>query len=609
MLATQLRGGILALVLIGATRAMGAGITPAGYIEDVYTDRARYAPGETVAVTVELVNATRHDLSGAILVLSGTHLDAAAGEIRAHLDLGRGERRRAVLHWSPPPLDFRGYLVEVRLMDAAGQELDRAFTAVDVSSDWRRFPRYAYLAWFGPGVDTEAWVGELCKFHLNGLQFYDFQYKHHQPLAGTAAAPWEEWRDIAGRTTRRSTILGFLRAARTRRMTTMAYNASYGAYADAFHDGSGVRLEWAAWPDASGPRTEETVKSFGPLPAGWATPRLLLMNQNHREWQDYLFARMADLFAAYPFDGWHIDTYGDRGAYAYDGTFLDYTAGFRPFADRAREILGRRVVLNTVAGRGQTEMALSKADFVYTELWEDTCPTYQDILDCADEIHAINAEAGIVFPAYQHRGLSMRLGPEDRRFFNVPAVLLLDAVIFAAGAHHLELGDGGRMLSHEYFVNDEKILVSPELRAALRRYYDFLVAYQNLLRDRVRPGRADVTLAGVPASERGEAGAVWTVARAREGWTIVHLINLLGARGQAWRDEEATFPEAPGRRNLRVRLRLERPAASVGWASPDYDGGKYQPLRFKEGKDGEGRYVEFTLPHLKYWDMVLVREG
>ena len=48
------------------------------------------------------------------------------------------------------------------------------------------------------------------------------------------------------------------------------------------------------------------------------TPRLVYMNQNSPEWQNYIFGQMAKLFRVYRFDGWHIDTFGVRGAYAYD---------------------------------------------------------------------------------------------------------------------------------------------------------------------------------------------------------------------------------------------------------------------------------------------------
>jgi len=63
------------------------------------------------------------------------------------------------------------------------------------------------------------------------------------------------------------------------------------------------------------------------------------------------------------------------------------------------------------------------------------------------------------------------------------------------------------------------------------------------------------------------------------------------------------------RRDLRVVLRSDREAAMLGWASPDIDGGRFVELAAAKGSDAKGDYLEFTLPSLKYWDMVVVKYG
>ncbi len=68
----------------------------------------------------------------------------------------------------------------------------------------------------------------------------------------------------------------------------------------------------------------------------------------------------------------------------------------------------------------------------------------------------------------------------SKGYFNTPGVLLTDAVIFSFGGAHLEMGD--HMLCKEYFPNSN-LQMKPELQAAIVHYYDFLTAYQNLLRD------------------------------------------------------------------------------------------------------------------------------
>ncbi len=54
------------------------------------------------------------------------------------------------------------------------------------------------------------------------------------------------------------------------------------------------------------------------------------------------------------------------------------------------------------------------------------------------------------------------------REFNTDSVKLADAAFAANGAHHLELGDYGRMLDNEFFVND-----SPNTRCKVNPYFFF----------------------------------------------------------------------------------------------------------------------------------------
>lgn len=65
---------------------------------------------------------------------------------------------------------------------------------------------------------------------------------------------------------------------------------------------------------------------------------------------------------------------------------------------------------------------------------------------------------------------------DNRGEFNTPGILLTDAVMFALGGSHLELG-GDHMLCKEYFPN-ENLTMSEELKTAMVRYYDFLTSYQ-----------------------------------------------------------------------------------------------------------------------------------
>jgi dextranase len=576
-------------------------------IVDVSTDKARYAPSELVKVDVTFESANSLALSQANIVVWLQDRGETVKSFQRSISLHTGSTQRAELTVSPPAVDFHGYRIEVRISTRDGRLLAIGSSAIDVSSNWGRFPRYGYLAHFDADIPAEQWIAELNRFHIDGLQFYDFQYKHHWPLPPPAMAK-TEWHDVANRTIVAHTLLEFLQAAKAHNMTTMAYNASYAAYADAFHDGSGVKLQWGAWPDAESPRTEENTKSFN-LPAGWATQRLMYMNQNDLQWQGYIFARMQALFDFFPFDGWHIDTYGDASAFGWDKSPINYFAGFPEFANAAHAALHRPVLLNTVSGHGQLGIAHAAVDFVYSELWPEDQPTYASVLQAADEIHAANPAKAIVFPAYLHRNLSDRLRdqPNGHADFDEPAVLLADAVIFASGASHLELGDGSRMLSNPYFPADTAITPSPDLLRKLRPYYDFLVAYENYLEDGAHAASLSVSISGAKQTNSGEAGAVWTIARQKGTDTMVHLINLTGLKKPEWRDDELNDPPAPVAHNVRVKVQLPHSATAVGWASPDFDEGRWHPLRPLRNAASADEY-ELTIPELRYWTVIFFHQ-
>jgi dextranase len=582
--------------------------TPVGrHITDVFTDKARYAPHEDVSVLVQLAEQTSHE-GNETLRLSAWHLGERVGhDISQTIRDSVAASEPVSIHWMPPDEDFSGYLLQVQLVSSQGKTLDTGYTAVDISSQWNRFPRYGYLAHYSAseGAVPQKWIAVLNKFHIDGLEYYDFENRHENPLAGTVDNPAPEWKDIAGRRVERSILDGFLAKAHGDNMINMAYNTSYCAYSDAFTNGSGVKLQWATWPAKDGPRTFQTAMALN-LDGGdqWKTHRLVYMNQDSAQWQNFLFRKMAELFRDYSFDGWHIDTFGTLGGYSYDRNYVNFIAGFAPFVDHAHAFLDKRVVLNTVNTLGQAAMAHSAADFVYSELWDDH-ETYSSIVDAAEQIHTANPEAGLVFAAYLQR--QQKGNPEPRTsFFNPPSVLLADATIFASGASHIELGDGSRMLSSEYFPADTRFAVSAELSAQLRHYYDFLTAYENVLRYNVAVAPAMVSIADQPSNANGVPDTIWTLARQKDRRTIIHLINLLGSSDIHWRDTRAERPAAPLLQQLHLRISVDADITSAGWASPDVEGGMFHPLVLTRGNNRGERFVELVVPSLKYWDMIIL---
>jgi dextranase len=596
----------LALLSIILFLAPGSGFAQTLRLVDAYPDKARFAPSEPVVLAVEL---SRKPDSSATLSATIWQLGKAVGDCPA-IQLAPGADSHESLRCAVPADDFQGYLVSVALTDRSGHLLSERHTAIDISSDWKRFPRYGYLAHYHTSEGTEPgiWIDELNRYHITGLEFYDFQYRHDQPLAGTVEHPAASWKDIAGRTIDGSTVRSLIEEAHHRNMMAMAYNASYSAYDDVFTRAKDrFPLQWGIWDTPDGERSPATAKNLHLQATDWSTKYLTYMNPSNPEWQRHLFKEMDDLFKVYPFDGWHIDTFGEKGGFAYDGSRVNFIASLPSFVDHASAALHKPVVINTVNTYGEDYVARSRAEFVHSELWDDH-ETFASILETVEQVRLANPRIGFVIAAYVNRRDAQDRANLPTKQFNLHSVLLTDAAIFASGADHIELGDGDRMLSSEYFPADTCTLVSPALRDALRPYYDFLTAYENTLRYEIAPAHVAIKVDGQTTDPLAVPNTLWTIAHRKGPLTTVHFINLLGSDDAHWRDLEFDRPEPPLLKTLHVEIAAPEVIGSVGWASPDVDGGEFHSIPFTTRQDGPIVWTQFTLPELHYWDTVFLAQ-
>lgn len=198
----------------------------------VSTDKCMYKPGDTV--TFSMSKGFRKQLQ--------VRYKSLNRQIAQHA------LTKSSWQWKAPGRDYTGYLVEL-FISANGKQQVIATIAVDVSSDWKRFPRYGFVSYY-PAMTrygADRVVADLNRFHINGLQFYDWQYKHHKPLAGTVGKPDTLWTDIGGREIHASAIREYIRSAHERKMKTMFYDLAYGTYENAEADG--VSPAWYLYAD------------------------------------------------------------------------------------------------------------------------------------------------------------------------------------------------------------------------------------------------------------------------------------------------------------------------------------------------------------------------
>jgi dextranase len=539
------------------------------------TDKARYAPNEAVTFTLERAAPTGS-------IARYRHLNTVVAEEPVS---GKSWT------WTPPATDFKGYLVEV-YNAANGQEKIIATTAVDVSGDWTRFPRYGFLSGYNAKTPAEinAVIDNLNRHHINGIQYYDWLHDHHRPLAGTPAAPADTWLDLIGRTNTRATTEGYLAAAKSRNIAAMWYDLCFGALDNAADDG--VQEEWYLFKNSN-----HTTKDNHALSAPFRSS-IYLTNPANAGWLDYFSARVKEVYDVYDFDGFHIDQLGSRGTlYAYNGVAVNLPEGFKTFIQKmAADFPTKKHAFNAVSEYGQEKIAQGGVNFFYNEIWGEKA-NYADLKTIRDNNYSFNPDLNCVYAAYMNYDLGKQKGT-----FNTPGVLMTDAVIFAVGAAHIELGE--HILDNEYFPNDN---LQPDntLKAALIRYYDFMVAYQNILRDGgdFNTVAVNSAYATTPvAAWAPQTGKIISLPKKVNNRQVIHLFNFMNATHLQWRDLKGTQAEPRLLQNVQLEIAVSQPVQKVWAATPDREGKMYEDLTFET----TGSTLTVMLPALKYWTMVVV---
>lgn len=541
----------------------------------ISTDKAAYNPGEAVTFTID--NAA---------------LPASARVRYKYLNtiLSENTISGPTWTWKTPVTDYSGYSAEV-YSSANGAETICSVIGIDVSSDWKKFPRYGFISKF-PQLndgDVNRIISNLNRYHINGLQFYDWQNKHHKPLPLSGSVPATTWKDILNRDIYFSTVQKYIASAHSYNMKAMFYDLVYGAWDSGEADG--VLKEWYLYSDNT-----HTNKDLLSLPY---ISNIYLLDPSNTSWQQYLINQIKIVYQFLDFDGYHIDQVGDRGTrYTFDGAFLNLAETFKPFIEAIRtEEPHKDLVMNAVAQYGQKGIAGASTDFLYTEVWSPF-DTYSDLGNLIQQNNALRCNSkNTVLAAYVNYDLSKNKG-----YFNTPSVLMANAVIFAFGGAHLELGE--HMLGNEYFPN-ENLSMKSDLKSALVNYYDFLVAYENLLRgggsfNSVSLVSSDnkMLIGGWPASE----GTVSVTAKKVGSTQVIQLINFKNSTTLNWRDNSGIQTAPAVIKDAKLILTSNTPVKKLWTASPDIIGGASRALAFVQ----TGHNVSFTLPELHYWSMIVI---
>lgn len=165
------------------------------------------------------------------------------------------------------------------------------------------------------------------------------------------------------------------------------------------------------------------------------------------------------------------------------------------------------------------------------------------------------------------------------------------------------------MLPSEYYPNTSKAM-SGSLKSAMKQYYNFITAYENLLFDSNinygDQGNQYISIDGQTVSGDGSTGSIWHMSRETDNYDILHLINLASENDTQWRDT-TTSPTIKSNLSVKYYLSPDANISGVYVASPDTGNGISQSLAYSTGTDATGHYVSFTVPSLDYWDMIYIK--
>lgn len=395
-------GFTIALVATTASPAFAAPDTDVT-LDDAYTDLARYEPGNPVQVTVVLSD---DDGWTGDVHFTLSHLGEVVQSGTVQTTVPAAGQSEATWTVTPPATDFTGYLVEIE----AGP--NHTTTAIDVSSDWTRFPRMGYLHDYSASLDADdqaAVIDELSKkYHLNALQYYDWMWRHEKPIErdvdGNLVGTWTAWN---GDVIAPETVQGYIDAGHDENVAALPYTMSYAAL-EGFQ-AHGVDPSWRLKYAENGEDWKFQMIQDDPATVLW------LMNPANADWADHITGEYADQVDTFEFDGTHLDQLGNWGKNApggevdggmtdVDGNRVNLPQAFANLVASTKTATGDKAVgFNAVDGFGGEALAASASDYLYSELWEDH-ETYAQVQEYLDTQRTDSGGKPAVLAAYLNNG-------------------------------------------------------------------------------------------------------------------------------------------------------------------------------------------------------------
>ncbi|MXV44367.1 dextranase [Saccharibacter sp. 17.LH.SD] len=607
-------------------------------IQSVNTDLSHYRGSEQPRMFVTLTNRTGAPFTGTITgTVTGRGVPVGKPVSVMISRLAAGATTTAELQFPSYHTNWQGYFVNLIAADQKGHQLDQEAGAFDVSSDWWTYPRQcwvvgAFTNWGGwkpymfstPHADVQS----LNAYKCNNLQLYNMLYRWHKPwIKG------KSWVNGDNESISVDLIKKHIAAAKFFHMGTLMYMplyaVNYGIAPDFTRDGSNVLLSWGMFTRACGSKC--TIADLFKFPSTGKS-NIAYMNPNNVAWQRY-WGQQAKLMQSHlGFDGLFVDTYGTINTALWDwsGNRIVMDTAYSSSLKTFQNYIKGPLVLNPAGSYNEQDLVQSGREaYHFTERWNNwsDISTFGDFLTKARQVWGwadrkpnnigLDWDMGLNKIFSVSKECSINGGPKLCTF-NTPGVLYQEATILATGAHHAwivdgqqQAGDGARFISNDDYPIGNLASPKPDMVQSEYDYQNFGVAYEKLLRLNIHASTASSPslLSGAIGSTTATAGKVWLFQNHRSGFDILHLLNYQQMSTASFHDvndnaANAADPIKTGPLKLKMYVTAGGVIGDLYTASPDINHGAPIRLAYTKYQDRSGSYIIFTLPSLKFWDMV-----
>ena len=329
-------------------------------------------------------------------------------------------------------------------------------------------------------------------------------------------------------------------------------------------------------------------------------------------WRKHLFEEYQSAISMMGFSGIHMDAYGfPKTAYSHLDAIpkkIKLENELPTLIDETREnVHGEEepyLIFNNVGAWPVQRTADRKQDAVYIEVW----PPYDRYASIAQLIRDARTYAkddkSTILAAY------LKPFREGKREKALPAAKLLMGSIVSNGATHLLTGENQTALTQGYYSDYTKL--SDSEAEAIRRYYDYMIWYENLFFD---PELQDVTMTHTgwdnyeyqctshKVSSYGEAGKIWMILREKDYRKCIYLLNLCGQSEDYWNEGK----EEPNiQKDIKFTVQVDTPVEKICFSTPDGENMDAIELSFTERATKTGKFIDFTVPSLNYWTTIWI---